>query len=267
MFKHMSDRLPVKVPLPEVPRYTDEIVFGELMFPVGFDQEQLEVYLRAIQRVRKAAMLGSISVVGIKGDVSSYDYDITGIDSSGAGTFSGKLKKHKQDLSGCNVTYPTPVTIFDRPKVVIEVNTNESDERIRESGDEYDKGLVDPYARAKFLNKALRTGLRNACIDANIDTKKILSASMYYGIFGSIPPISGHDVALGEIIIAAMGPLIFNTNLIQKNYEDQILHDSSESLKDVLARSRQSLFYGMSLDRAAVGYALAMTSSFIKVRS
>lgn len=59
------------VPLPDVPEYTDDIIFGNLGLPSGFDQERLLVNIRGMQRVRAAALMGSISIVSERGEAQA----------------------------------------------------------------------------------------------------------------------------------------------------------------------------------------------------
>lgn len=60
---YMSAEISLRaVPLPEVPEYTEDLVFGHLGLPQGFDESRLLVNIAAFNSVRKAGGLGSISI-------------------------------------------------------------------------------------------------------------------------------------------------------------------------------------------------------------
>ena len=153
----MSDRLPARVPLPEVPQYTEDVVFGGIGLPVGFDQERLLVNLRALDRFRKVAGLNTISVVASQEDGEAVDPGIDAVDSQGTATISWAAKRTKKPLATSSVQYSVPNSeVYGRPEGVVRINNAELEKRIEAKPQRYPKGVFDAKARGKFLNLALK---------------------------------------------------------------------------------------------------------------
>lgn len=255
----MSDvKIPRAVPLPEVGKHTDDVVFGNLGLPVGFDDERILVNLRCINRVRAVAGLGSVSVIGEKGDTSSYDYNVTSMD-SGAATFGAVSKQNKTPASSGSVTFPTPSTLFGKADTTIAINNSEIEERLRTKHGTI--GLYEPVPRARELNAAVKTGLAHAAIDANIDKGKLKMAVRLYGIMGAFGIAAGASPGRALLIPAVMGPMFLNLH---------VLRESSMYQKNpfpIWRELRQSLLVGPALDRVVVANGILKCSRLMKARS
>ncbi len=264
-----GSRLPSAVPLPEVPRYTEEVVFGNLGLPQGFDDERLLVNLRGLQRVQAVAGLGTISIVGTTGESYQTDLNISGWDSQGTAVSSGVAKRQKQPLAHGNLRFPNPQsTLFGLPDLTIKVNNSEVDERISEG--DFKKGLLDPYARAKYLNGAIKSGLAEASRDANIDWMKAKLTFRYYGLFGGGITLLGGSPDRVFTAAAVFGPVIVNVailrevtfrNIGQKAEDKDIKSDFS-----IWKQFRQSLAVGLAIDRWVAGAGLAKATKVIRAR-
>ncbi len=121
----MSDvKIPRAIPLPEVGEYTDDVIFGNLGLPVGFDDERLLVNLRGINRIRAIAGLGTVSIVGERGDISTYDYDVTG-SNDGAATLGAVSKQPKVKSSNGSVEFRFGSSLYGDADTTVAVNNSE----------------------------------------------------------------------------------------------------------------------------------------------
>ena len=210
----MTEKIPRTVPLPYVADYTDDIVLGNLGLPVGFDDERLLVNLRGINHIRRLAGLGKTSIVGERGDTTSYDYDITSFDTSGTATFGAKSKINRVNLVSEGVKFPTASTLYGKPEVTIKLNSAEIDERIRLHHGT--NGLFEAKPRAKLLNSAVQNGLASAAIDANLDWKKITNSATIYGYF-MVMGLFDHDFERTMLGGAVFAPVGFNAVILQES--------------------------------------------------
>lgn len=265
----MSNNVLKSVPLPEVPEHTDDLVFENLDLPVGFDEERLLVNLSAINRVRRIAGLGRVSIVGTDGKAEKEDFQITGISSSGAATASAS-KRDKSPLSQSSVRFPNGATFFNSADTTITINNTEVEAQIHEGSSEGNR-LFDPNARAKLLDRGITRGLVRASLDANFDTEKFRISGRYYGLFGGLGLITGADMLKLMPTITVLGPLMFNaaqannaiTDSITKNVQKG---DVKKHILEFLKSSRQSVFVGVAPDRFIAAAGLAKASRLIKAR-
>lgn len=263
-----KSNLPKLVPLPEVPHYTEDITFGNLALPQGLDEERLLVNVRGINRIRSAAGLGTVSVVGKREETSTYDYGVTGIDSSGAATFSASRKSRKASIAKGSLTFPTPSSIIGKPQVTISVNTAEVEEKIKNHGESL-ANLYQPAPRAKILNQAVRCGLRDAAIDANVDRSKMMLAARWYG-FSTILGLSMNASPGRMLVISGVfGPIMLNMAVLRDVSFGNLQRPKEEELSPlaVLKELRQSLFVGAAADRIAAASVLTGSQRLIKARS
>lgn len=192
-------RLPSSVPLPEVGNYTDEIVFGNLGLPVGFDQEQLLVNLRGIKRICTVGILGHVSILSGGGEAGELETQITGWDDSGTATLSGLKVKRKEVTTSTNSYWHHPDAWG--PDVTIHTNSNEMQARIKDEDARYERGLSDPKAWAKQLNEAVRNGLDQAAYDVTFklmagtdEIPKSGIALSFYGVTVAIAMLSAGNL-------------------------------------------------------------------------
>ncbi|HVX23875.1 MAG TPA: hypothetical protein VG992_00835 [Candidatus Saccharimonadales bacterium] len=261
-----DSKLPRLVSLPEVSEYTDNVVFGNLGLPVGFDDERLQVNLRAFRRVQRVAGLATVSVVSAAGERDQFDFNISGVDADGAATMRGAAKRHKQPLSTGNTQFPADTTMFDNPDVIIKVNTGEVEARTQTS-EKYKKGLLDPKAQARFLDKAVRRGLTEASWHANVDKFKIGYGLRTYGMFAGLALLGGSDIERTVPFVLGAAPVLTNLGVVIAIHERYMRGTQTEGGLETWRRFRQTFFAGCAFDRFLGGAGLATNSKFIKSRS
>ena len=156
---------PGLVPIAEVGEYTDQITIGELGLPVGFDLDQLQLHVGRTLRMARFGSIGHLGISGFRGEVSEQGYGIGGISDSGVGTATGavtisKAELHASEGDFLHEYYHGPGYAWHNVKV--KVNNAEIEERIRNDGDKWDRSVFDPFARAKYMNSALKKGMLEA---------------------------------------------------------------------------------------------------------
>jgi hypothetical protein len=255
-----KNKLPREVFLPDVPTYTDEIVFGNLGFPVGFDNERILVNLRAFERVQAVAGLGNISIIGHRGENQPFEAQITSVDRSGAATLGAAGKRHKKPLGHGNVAFPTTSSFFDNPSAVIKVNFTELEAQIDEA-DKYAKGVFDPTAQSERINTGVKEGLREASYHANFDREKAIQALQYYGSMNMLGLGTGHGplVSIGVSLVA--GPVATHLGIAKGASMKE-----DPNIKEALQRFRSSLFAGCAPDKYIAARGLIASHKFIKSR-
>jgi hypothetical protein len=251
--------IPALVPLPDISTYSDMVTFGNLGLPVGFDDERVLVNLRAINRVRSIAGLGGVSIIGERGDTSTYDYNVTSMDTSGSATFGAVSKQNKTPLAQGNLTFDSGSSSFGKPEVNIALNTSEAEERIKTQHGL--SGLYEAKPRAKYLNSAVKQGLADAVVDANIDKEKFKITARAYGFFAGLGLIGGGGVPRALAVGFIAGPVLTNLNVF-RTASMQYPEDAMEIWKEY----RQSAFIGMSLDRLVAASGVLKASRIIKAK-
>jgi hypothetical protein len=250
-----------------VSHYSEDVVFGSLGLPTGFDDERLLVNLRGINRVRSIAGLGIVSVVGERGEITTYDHDITSMSPSGEATLGAKQKEHKVGLVEGNVTFPTGSSFLGSADTVVKVNTAEIDNRIRTKHGI--AALYEAKPRAKLLNESMKDGLNAAVIDANMDMEKFKMFAKMYGFFGLMGAMSDHPMrAVGIGAIAA--PVLLNLGILQQ----AILHSQGKTKEEVSAdmlrfwkEFRKSVSVGIAVDRMALASLAVRSQRLIKAQT
>jgi hypothetical protein len=259
-----KDKLPKAVPLPEVPHYTEDIIFGGLGFPVGFDQSSLIVNLRHINRIRSIAGLQVVSMFATGTNDEPLDMGISNIDDQGTATVGFAAKRHKKPIQTSSLDYGHSLGPFlGQPDLAIKVNNTELEKRIEET-DKYPKGVFDSKARAKFLNKALKRGLADASFEASFSKFKVaLSASFYpLGFLAShslVSTSSERIIGTGNFgLIDELFAALMTASLVQRS--------SSSTLSENLKSLRLSLFMGATPDRFIAASALLSTKKVIEAK-
>jgi|GEM_PF-4284198 len=258
------------VPLPDLRQHTDSVTFGNLGLPVGFDQEQLLVNVRGIERIQSVARLGHISVVGMSGEVSQRSYSVGSIQADGSTTLGAVKKREKEPLSHISVKFPDPsLTIVGDPRVIIRVNKEEIKQRTLEKPKEYERGPLDAGTRAKYLNRSLKEGLSSASKKANVDLFKIALGSAAYTIMNTILWAYGSSTEGILTGSAVASPVVMNAIILisgalsySRNGKD---FDGDDPMKH-WRLYRQSMFVGAAFDRALAGSALAATTALVKAK-
>lgn len=264
----LTAAIPRKVPLPELGNYTDEVVFGNLGLPVGFDQERLLVNLRVINRVRAAAGLGIIAASTESPGTSPQDMAVLGLDGSGAATMGAVSKRQQQRLSRSDLTFPRPSSAFGRPDVKIRINKSEIQERIREKNGV--EGEYSPKPVAKYLNAALKQGLESAIVDANFDMHKLHAAIPAYSATGILialnSKLTGSDPAELALQTVVATPVLMSGTIL---FLAEIAHlqGKIDNPLELWKQFRKSLFFGPTPDRALAGAAMLNTARIISVQN
>jgi hypothetical protein len=260
-----ASKLPSQVSLPEIPRYSDDIVFGALDFPVGFDQSSLIVNLRLIDRIRLAGGLRNVTVYASNSENEPYDIDVSSVDEQGTATIGVVGKRSKKPISHSLLHYDKGGSLTTSPEVTIRVDNSEIEKRIEES-DKYPRGVFDTVARAKFLNKAVKQGLVDASFNA--------SFSIARGILSGIT----YPMGIGELYLAGINSsgfgIVENTTLLtflaHAGFSGSWAYSNSSCREEFLARLkdyRYSLGYGLTPDRFLAASALLTGRSVVRART
>lgn len=182
------------VPLPDVGEHSDRITIGQLGLPVGFDESALLLNVKGIERAATVAGLSRIAITGGEGAHDQESFSISGIGSDGS-IAAGGLRKVRQ--APLYTDTPSPISRnainrYYRPKE-LRLNMSGVEAKIQADGRRWQRGLLDPGARAHYMNKGLQDAVWRAGIESHTllrrDTRS--SALSFGGAFG-----------LGELINA-----------------------------------------------------------------
>jgi hypothetical protein len=224
-------------------------------FPVGFRDDRMFVDLDAIERVRRLGGLGSIQVASKHGGRGAdMDWEVDGL---GMPVTVDEAKSWKP-LAKTKVKFPSGNAFYGEPDVRIRINGDVVDEEIRTSG--VRRAMFDPRVRAVVLNQALRRGLYDGVVAANVDREKFrLSIAAYSPFILGMGMQPNHSAlltasAVGAGFLATMGMNIGNAVA------------NHESVGHYMRDVRKSLFCGASFDRCAAGLAATVLTTFIKAR-
>lgn len=257
----MPGRLPAQVPLPEVAQHTEDIVFGGLGLPVGFDQERLLINVRALDRFRKVAGLDTISIVADQGEAEPTDPGVTGVDSQGTATIGLAAKRTRKPLVSGKLQYPIPNNeVFGRPDGVVKVDNTELESRLEAKPKKYPKGPFDAKGRGKFLNAAVKRGLSEVNFDTSFSFTKGILAGSWVG--SNAFTFFELGVPLPVVIASGVGA---NGLLASLNAYGHAA--DSQEFKQFFMHHRHSLFYGITPDRYIAAQGILSARRLIKARS
>lgn len=145
----------------------------------------------------------------------------------------------------------------------VQLNNAEIEERIKNDGDKWDRGVFEPAARAKYMNQALKRGMADAT-DTLILGEVPLPARLAWSV-GSFALVSqwykwGWDLnAIEEGMAAAYG-------VLQVVNEGQHIHNKVKYAD--LPAYRRSLFPGGThYDRHIAALGLSVQSKLIRANS
>jgi hypothetical protein len=255
----LGSKLPTRVPLPEVPHYTEDIVFGGLGLPVGFDQSSLIVNLRSFDRIRKVAGLATVNVFAASSDQEQFDAGITGVGSQGTATVGLAGKRTKKPVASGAVDYHNSALqdIGATPSATIKIDNTEIETRIEE-GEKYKKGVFDQQARAKFLNKAIKRGLSEAGFSASFNRGSLAFSAFTYAAW-----VPTHPFGFTPLESAVLAGPIVNPAISIAVSAWQSMH-TGEDMKQLMREFRYSLFAGCTPDRYVAGSELIAASKLIR---
>lgn len=259
-------KLPTRVPLPEVSSYTEDITFGALGLPQGFDQSSLIVSLRSFDRIRKVAGLDTINIFAASGATEPLDAGISSVDAQGTATIGLAAKRKKKPLVSGSVNFGDLELseLFSRPDAAIKVDNTELETRIEEGG-KYQKGVADPKARAIFLNRAVKRGLSEASHSASFNPAKLVWSGLSFSVSAglALPATNFADrlplnVMLGSLFTETL--TVFSFGVINSG-----LHGGKPT--DYIKHARYSLFFGITPDRYVATAGLLAASKLIRARA
>lgn len=134
-----------------------------LGLPMGFDEERLWLHIGRTERLSRLSGIGQLSVLGFKGDITEARVGVGGINSDGSGTATKTASVAKTRIVSTETSQGAIDSRLYKPydwaDGVVKVNNAEVEERIKGDGDKWEQGLVDPFARAHYVDRALRLGI------------------------------------------------------------------------------------------------------------
>ncbi len=249
-------KFPTHVPVTEVAEYTDNIIIGNLGQPVGFDLDQLSLNVRAIERVRALAWLGTVSIVGRQGHTTEHRF-MSQANTAGEATVGGFAQRDKIRLGGAEVEPPTLVSTLGRRDVTLVMNNTEAEKRIRDEADRYPLQQFDPIARADMLNRAMKEGLVSASYQANLSklglaTTACFTAAMLLGPNNSLLARDAPPIAKLIPASVLLNNVLHMWAFSAAKYFSRDKYKINERDMWYLMRSvRQSMFFGSAPDRFA----------------
>lgn len=263
-----ASEIPHFVPLPDVPAYTDEVEFGALGLPIGFDDERLLINLPAINRVRTIAALGGVSVYKVNGDSETLDFSIGSINGDGTATMTGVRKTSHQPLSRGRLALPRDPScaVVWNPDVHVHINSAEADAKIIDS--KSPRGALDPKLQAQVLNDAIKKGLNQANHQVNMSSRSWRFGYTVYALPNAMLDILGFnpEVTLPATIVAAHAIRLFGLKKIVEMHNRSEGHDQLDVL-DQFKKSRHSLIPGVPIERYVGAAAVLKTHKLVKARS
>jgi hypothetical protein len=275
----MSHRFPKVVPLLEVPDYTKHIEFGRLDLPAGLDQERLEVHLRAIEQVRLLGGLGRLEIAG------AYEHGVGSLyidaDKTGSAVIGNSLNLDSDPsatgqvhIVGASSTSTEGVIFSEAVSSQVKVNLDKRERLAREAEDPAHAAL-DPEFHANFLNRSIKRGLIEASLKANADITRLMKGTAIYSYFAINEAVLGVGLIPSIAINLAARPFWVNfigalptTPGIEKKLREEFGDDIEvPGIRHRLTSIRQSLFFGVSLDRLAMGAGTAAVRTFVTARA
>lgn len=164
----------VLTPLPEIEPAKDLVVFENLAFPIGFDEERILVNVPAIQKIQTYAGIGLTVMNGVNGKKSETSSSIQSVNADGSANLGQSLIKRnasstdtvfvpsRHELGAFMGTkIPARAEKYLRPPAYISANLSARDELLQDSK-RFKKGQLDPKGHAEFMNTVIKQGLVEA---------------------------------------------------------------------------------------------------------
>jgi hypothetical protein len=255
-----QEKLPGYVSLSDVSEHTDRLDIGNLGLPSGLDVDAFQIHVWGLVKSAEYAGIGHVSLTGARGEATEYTYGAKNINSDGTATFSLAMIQRRAKLSS---NYNQPIRgshVLPRSYTwmssAIEINNTAVEERIQEDGDKWTRGTVNPHARAKYMDKAVRYGLAQATKESLFSTPMhtnlefALLAAMTYGA------VASHSPLLDGIYGILWGP--------RQAIEDRLIHLGAKSLDVDLPPRKWTIVPLVPLDRFAAASVVARSTKFIR---
>lgn len=251
------NRDPAFVPLPQVAHYTEDVIFGALNLPVGFDEERLLVNVRAFDRARSLGGIGLVTVTTKSGRAN--DTWVSGrVNNDGAMSLSAAGVQKPTPLSKGSVTFPAyPGSFFGKARLSIVIDNTRISEETKRA--DVPNAAFDARLKGRLLNRAVQHGLHQGVRAANIDLLKTGLGAVFYANSGATFSYVLQDIPTGAAMAFALGPFIqFGALMTEKKRRHAPQGDERWY--------RSSFFVGCALDRYAAGAAAVALGTFIKAR-
>lgn len=266
-----------RVPLPDVPQFTDNIEFTSLGLPVGYDDERLLVNLDAIDRVRKIAGFGQLTVFQ------------TELQDAAIGPIAKDIPNRPALKS--IIRYPSGDEYVGPADAVIKIDSFAFHTRINQVKTPHHK--FDPKVVGQALDVGFKTALNSASREANVSSEKIKESGLLYGLWMGfqnaawIPALASanHFSAKADLTkevlfeIRAMADLpvavyclpeaaLFLAQMMGKLYkkEAQVAY-LTEGIGEKIVNRRKSFFVGAAPDRYVAAAALLRVSTLLRTRA
>ncbi len=244
--------------MPEVSNYTDAVSIGDLGLPVGFELDRVELNVAALVRTARWGNIGHIIIAGFRGETSAISSGMSSVNGGGSAVASPSISISKASLHDSSVdTDHTSTPGYRWKRAGLQINNAEIEERIKQDGDKWDKGVFDPAARAHYMNKALRRSLWDASKNSVHSDSDLGWATTCYTVW------SAFDVAWGDPL-----PIIVVKNLIVGSILNGIKHGAHVCRDDDernLPRQWSAL-QGVYYDRLAVAGVQTAATRFVRAK-
>lgn len=270
---HVSrPRLPDAIPLPDLSKYTDAIVFDTPQLE-SVDPERIIVRPRRFQRTQSVAGLGAIGV-RFDDEPGSSLPELHMLERAAyiASEPRALTLKRGQDLplSSPEIHFlDRTASKWERPYTTITVHRlaieGQAAERVA------NKGIDPTKAKVALLDHAIRNSLTEASFSANFDRSKMEASVLCYatfaavwaGLYGELNPISLLVYGTLRNQIAPFGPRGSLRSMEgAEGWRTRGWSDTIEQWKQY----RKSLFYGLTPDRYLAAQALTRTLHFVEMR-
>lgn len=173
------------VPLHQVGEYSEKIVVGELGLPVGFDAERLNLHVGRTERAMHWAGIGQLSLAGYHGETTQYGYSADNI-FGGVGTAVGaKVATKAKTYEADSDAHKAESFHYRWRHTGIKFNNAEIVQRIT-TDDKWDKGVFDPTARAHYMDKALKAGIRADIADNELNIPAAAGELGWYMLLNTV---------------------------------------------------------------------------------
>lgn len=253
-----KQELPGFVPIPSVEEYTDQVHIGASCLPVGFDPESLELNVKNVVRTARLFCIDKTIITGYRGETTQYSYGASSVGRDGSATLATS-RVHTREKLGQGELDPLgrsqlPLA-YQWGTAALKINNSEIDEKIRADGDKWSRGMVDPVARSRYMDGALKSALRDTAKENLLTNRRIAGFLFVLGTTFGISGLGFHVPLDTEAVFSVMGYL-------PANLADHALNKLKYG-KELPPRAWSNMFE-LPLDRLIGGMALTKLTRFIR---
>ena len=250
------------MPTSEVAEHTDRIAVGELGLPVGLDIDMLQLNVAGLERAATWGNIGHVTISGYRGDTTQQGYDVGGVGQDGSATAGRTASIARAKVHDLDPVHGGGMPRGYRWKAVsLRVNNAEIEERIRNDGAKWDRGLYDAQARATYMNAAVRRGMMDAArasILSDTDAPMFMSTVVLGAFAAEVAKMQGMDSA---IVIAPLLAAAVTMNAIEHLLLSVHLSQSVD-----LPPRQKSVLLGAYFDRLALSLVTTATTRLIRAQ-